>query len=492
VTPARLIVALLATVALLGAATPAPSPSATPPPVIGPMVTVTAEPGPPTEHWLLVSDVHFNPFADPALVDALASAPVSGWEALFRSSTQRAPSGYGTDTNDVTLDSALTAMRLADPVPDVVVIDGDFLAHGFQSLFQKDARVHGDAQYRAFVDKTIAYLALRFGETFPSAQFVPSIGNNDSYCGDYESTPGSPFLAHFAAAWGGLVNRHGAADTFDPGVANGFVSGVSAAGHYVTGVPGTSMRLVVPNSVVWSSHYTNRCGNPKTDPTRAELNWLAAALHPATGAPPTIVITHIPPGIDVYSSLQGKTPVLTYADAPNTEVPALLDAPAAGVSLMLTGHFHTDGFRIVGFGGPHPVPLLTVPSISPIFGNAPAFVDARVFPRTATIVDATTYAMGGLPALSSGAPTTIAWNAEYSYHLAFHLPGLDANGLHALQDELVSDPTIRADFEKWFVSGSPVEQMTDVNWPAYWCADVDLTVASWESCLAQQPGTAHQ
>jgi hypothetical protein len=489
VNPARLVVSLLAAVALLGAASPAPI--ATPTPAgLAPMATVTAEPGPPTERWLLVSDVHFNPFADPTLVDTLAATPVSGWEAIFRSSTRHAPSGYGTDTDDVTLDSALTEMRIADPAPDVVVIDGDFLAHGFQSLFQKDARAHGDPQYRVFVDKTIAYLALRFGETFPSAQFVPSIGNNDSYCGDYESAPGSPFLAHFAAAWASLVHRHGAADTFDPGVANGFVTGISAAGHYVTGVPGTAMRLVVPNSVVWSSRYDDRCGNPKTDPARAELTWLAGALHPAIGAPPTIVITHIPPGIDVYSSLQGKTPVLTYADAPNTEVPALIDAPAAGVSLILTGHFHTDGFRIVGFGGPHPVPLLTVPSISPIFGNAPAFVDARVFPRTGTIVDATTYAMTGLPALSTGAPTTIAWNAEYSYRQAFHLPGLDANGLHALQDELVSEPTLRADFEKWFVSGSPVEQMTEVNWPAYWCADVDLTVTAWQTCLAQQPGAA--
>jgi len=56
---ARAAAALLASLALFGAA-------ATPPP------------GPPTQRWLLVSDVHFDPFADPTLVDALAATPVAG------------------------------------------------------------------------------------------------------------------------------------------------------------------------------------------------------------------------------------------------------------------------------------------------------------------------------------------------------------------------------------------------------------------------------
>jgi len=475
-------IALCAALALLGVAQAVPIGPGTP------LTRMTPAPGPPTQRWLLVSDVHFNPFADATLVDKLAAAPPAGWEAIFTSSAQRTPSGYGTDTNDALLDSALTSMRLNDPAPLVVVIDGDFLAHGFQSLFDKTAHVHTDAAYRAFVDKTIAYLALRFGETFPEAQFVPSIGNNDSYCGDYKSAPGSPFLAHFAAAWSPLVHRHGASDAADGG-ADDFVAGISAAGHYVTDVPGMHLRLVVPNSVVWSANYDDQCGDPHRNPPQAELAWLTRTLHRPSAAP-TWLVTHIPPGIDVYSSLQGKTPVTTYAAAYTSAVPDLIDAPWAGVQTVLTGHFHTDGFRIVGFGGPHPVPLLTIPSISPIFANAPAYVDARVF--EATIVDATTYVLAGLPTLAtSGAPPALTWDAEYSYAKDLHLPGLDANGLHALQDELVSDPAVRTNFEKWFVSGSPVESMTDTNWPAYWCADVDLTVAAWQTCLAQQPGAAH-
>ena len=461
---ARAAAALLASLALFGAA-------ATPPP------------GPPTQRWLLVSDVHFDPFADPTLVDALAATPVAGWEAVFTTGAQRGLSGYGTDADDALLDSALTAMRVAEPAPAVVLIDGDFLAHGFRSRFEKTARVHDEAAYRAFVDKTIAYLALRFGAAFPSAQFVPSIGNNDSYCGDYESAPGSPFLAHFAAVWAPLAQRGGAAPAFR--------NDVAAAGHYVSGVPGTALRLVVANSVVWSAHYDDRCGDPHADPAQAELTWLAAALHPAGAAPPTWVVTHIPPGIDVYASLQGKTPTPTYADGPAAQVPALVDAPAANVTAFIAGHFHTDGFRIVGAGSTHPVPLLLVPSISPIFGNAPAFFDARVDPASGTVVDATAYALSGLPALGQPDPSTpTTWSAEYTVSSAYHLVALDAKGVTALQHARADDADVRASFERWFVSGSPIASMTEANWPAYWCADADLTVSAWQTCLAQQPGAA--
>lgn len=49
-------------------------------------------------------------------------------------------------------------------------------------------------------------LAKRFDATFPRAQSVIALGNNDSDCGDY----GSPSRAHLRAvarAWEPLVNR---------------------------------------------------------------------------------------------------------------------------------------------------------------------------------------------------------------------------------------------------------------------------------------------
>ncbi len=435
-------------------------------------------PAPATEHWLLVSDVHFDPFADAAIVDRLAAAPPSGWAAIFAAAHDPLD-GLGTDTNDTLLESSLAEMHATTPDPAVVLIDGDFLAHQFRTLFDRTAHVHDDGAYRAFIDKTIAFLALRFGTVFPHAAILPSIGNNDSYCGDYMSTPNSPFLAHMAAAWGPLIARGTQAPDF--------AATFSSAGHYVATVNGTPIRIVVPNSVVWSASYTNSCGDPKASPMQDELTWFASALHADRRGERTWVLTHIPPGIDVYSSLGSHAPVLTYSAAPAVQIPALVDGADTFVTTFIAGHLHTNGFRIVSGGGASDaVPVLTVPSISPIFANDPSYFDATVSTATGTIADYTAYALGGLlphgMLASGGGP---AWSTEYSFSGAYgETDGVTAASLGDLQGKLATDAAVRAKFETWFVSGSPVHGMTESNWRAYWCSDARLTASDWASCAA--------
>jgi hypothetical protein len=44
------------------------------------------EPGPGEGVFLIVSDLHFDPFADPAIVKELAAADVHAWPAIFKGS----------------------------------------------------------------------------------------------------------------------------------------------------------------------------------------------------------------------------------------------------------------------------------------------------------------------------------------------------------------------------------------------------------------------
>ncbi len=188
-------------------------------------------PGGPTppQQWLLVSNVHFTPYDDPSLIPQLLAAPASRWHAILATST-RPPSPYFSDTNFALFESALTAMQATIPNPPVVIIPGDFMAHKFPEQFAKYAPDAPPGAYDEFVDKTIAFLAAEFNATFPKAQFLITVGNNDGYCGNYMSTPNSPFLAHMAAAWGPLVDRNGNA----PNCAAQF----SRAGYYTATLPG--------------------------------------------------------------------------------------------------------------------------------------------------------------------------------------------------------------------------------------------------------------
>src|SRR5689334_12519597 len=111
------------------------------------------------ETFLSVSDIHFDPFADPSLVPKLEAADVSQWGAILGSSGETTFSTYGHDINDALLRSAVAQMKTAIPSPSFVLISGDFLAHKFQQTYQQYATDKSQAAYTAFVTKTIAYVA---------------------------------------------------------------------------------------------------------------------------------------------------------------------------------------------------------------------------------------------------------------------------------------------------------------------------------------------
>jgi sphingomyelin phosphodiesterase acid-like 3 len=157
------------------------------------------------ETFLSVSDIHFDPFADPSLVAQLEAAEVQQWAAVFASSSKTAFSTYGSDVNDPLLRSAIAEMKQRVPSPAFVLISGDFLAHDFQKTYQQYATDKSQAAYTAFVTKTIAYVAGLLRDAYPHVRIYPTLGNNDSDCGDYAVAPDGVFLANFRDVWKPLV-----------------------------------------------------------------------------------------------------------------------------------------------------------------------------------------------------------------------------------------------------------------------------------------------
>jgi hypothetical protein len=116
---------------------------------------------------------------------------------IFASSTQTSLGAYGSDINDALLRSAVAEMKTQIANPAFVMISGDFLAHGFQKNYQQYATDKSQAAYTAFVTKTIAYVAGKLRDAYPTVPLYPTLGNNDSDCGDYAVAPDSTFLANF-------------------------------------------------------------------------------------------------------------------------------------------------------------------------------------------------------------------------------------------------------------------------------------------------------
>ncbi len=373
--------------------------------------------------WLFVSDIHLDP-------------------------TGRYGNGtLGEDTNPELFDSAVAEMRRRDPDPPVVVIDGDFLAHDFKNKLAVP---------------TMRLIARRFARTFPHAQFVLALGNEDSNCGDYHIPAGTTFLREVADAWEPLVNRNGAAPHFR--------ETFTRDGFYEERLPLPGVRAVVLDDVFWSPRYSNACGGTAA-PALATIRSLDAAL--AERPQTTWVFMHIPPGVDAYSTahLAHGLIVVPFLDqrAKDAFIQSVTD-PSHLVTLIVAAHTHKFSFRLAS-DGRTAVPILSVPSISPIFLNAPSFLTVHVN-ATGTIVAVADWTRIAHQWADRGGLTTLG------------MPDISVASIRRLQRRLAADPALRSTFAALYNGGTRPE-ITPKNWRFYWCATTELTSTAFRYCTSQ-------
>lgn len=219
-------------------------------------------------HFLMMSDVHFDPMADPKLVDRLALAEPEEWQAILESSADKSLGRYGADSNWALLGSALRQAKQVLSNPAFVILPGDFLPHNFRRRFDVDAADHSDAAYRLFVRKTMQFLASQLEQTFPDTPILPALGNDDAVCGNYQLQPGGPFLADTLPILRVFVGALGSP---------GFDRNWTSYGNY--SVMAHGLRIIFPNTVFFSPRYRNACGSSDdADPGSATLAWVETEL----------------------------------------------------------------------------------------------------------------------------------------------------------------------------------------------------------------------
>jgi sphingomyelin phosphodiesterase acid-like 3 len=437
------------------------------------LVLFAAAPALADGRFLALSDVHFDPMADPALVDRLNSAAPEAWAQIFATAADKSLGRAGRDTDWPLLSSALAAMKEALPHPDFVVMAGDFLAHNFRAHFDATATNHTDAAYRAFVARTMRFLALELQRTFPNTPILPVLGNNDSYCGDYRVTPGGGFLKDMLPTMRGLLRGAAGAD---------FARDWPSLGNYSARLPPLPhVRIVALGDVFFSPHYSAACGGMTAgDPGKRTLAWLADTLAAARRAQEHVwLVYHIPPGIDDYATARfGACPqriVPLWKPAYASEFAALLKKYADTITANLAGHLHIDTLRL----DDRTAFILTIPAVSPIFGQNPAFKTLS-YDAAERLADATTYE---LPSLSGGA----AWVPEYRFTSEWRLPHLDLAGLDQLYHKIGGEPQTRA---RWL---SLYAVSNSSFWPseaaekgkrtrAAYCAAGHLSAAGFAAC----------
>lgn len=385
------------------------------------------------ETWLVVSDIHLDPFD--------------------RSSQPSAP---GFDTNLALFEAAVSQMKASAPDPDVILLPGDFLMHDF-AQHVPSAEGTEEAALR-----TMHKIAETLGRTFPNAQFGIALGNNDTPCGDYASGDGSAYQSALARIWAPLVDRRGASPQF--------AASFGRSGYYSATLPVPGLQLVALNTVLFSSRYRGNCGRGDGAAADRQISWLADTL--ARSRARNVVMMHIPPGFDAFSTeYVGGLVALPFLNAQeNRRLIAALSTSRDRVAYAVAGHTHHFDLRVAGG-----VPVVVFGSLSPIFGGDPAFYVLRVFPD-GSLHDIETHSFD---------EARQSWLPARDFDRMWGVTRIDGASAAALHARLASDPQARETWDQVAGSGagfagiSPAWQRR--MWRVAWCAQ-DLRIPNFAQC----------
>lgn len=435
---------------------------------------------------VVFSDVHFNPFYDPTLFPALVAAEASDWVNIFKTSSITAPSAPGGDTNYPLLARALAGIQQNLGASPLIIFTGDILGHGIPQMFYP--RYYGSlgmpvpttpdaaavAAMKAFTDKVVAFFMDQVREAVGRIPVVFAVGNGDSYSGygpnilDSSLQPDNSFLVNTA-------------DLFYTKFLNGmvdyqtFLSTFKVGGYYAVEPAGTNLMVIGLNTILFCQGFSTG-PNANDNIVAAELDWLASRLAEATVKDKKVwLLMHAPPGgvPDATAKLisNGQIPraVMMWYPVYQAKFLQILENYPGLISLTLAGHTHMDEYRMLSSSSA----LEITPSISPWFGNNPAF---KVFTISGDTLRPTDFSSLNYDLAVN--PTS--FNNYYTFSTAYSSQGFLDTSLAQLTPALVTDTAKQALYRGHYYSGNssliPIvypfgnsyTPITDATWPVYW------------------------
>jgi len=422
-----------------------------------------------TNSFIAVADIHFDPFhackpnAPCPLVAELNQADASQWTKIFEKYDTGAVSTYDSDTNYPLLKSSLIAVnqQVVKTSPKFVLIVGDFIGHEYKDKYETYVHDNSPVDYQNFVKKTFQFLQQQMQKTFGNIPIYITIGNNDTYDGDYIMVPKGKFFNDMTSIWLPLLRKN----------TGTFKKTFPIAGYYsVTPASEPRLRIIVLNSIL----FMEQAKSPSTDEAaKKQLIWLKSQLNYAEKAKQKVLlVTHVPVGIDSFKTAKGSRGNIVSFWLPNytKEFLKLIKQYQPVVSGMVSGHIHMDIFQVLK-SGPNPVFNTSVPSISPVFGNNPGFKVYNYAPGSLMLQDYTTFY------LDEGRSRP-KWKLEYSFNNAY-----DSNCKTC--DLITDSQKFNTDITKKYYSlSSEKVKFAKEHWlPYIWCGIKNITVNDYQTCL---------
>jgi len=461
--------------------------------VAAPALAQTARPHEAAVRVLMVSDIHFEPFRDPGKVKKLAAAPVARWGAILGAppsadragkfaALQKNCHGKGIDTDYTLLASSLRAMHADANGARFITVSGDLLSHDFSCKYTTLFPHSTAAGYQAFAAKTLEFVMHELRGAFPGVPVYAALGNNDSGCGDYHLDASGQFLAATGPAMLADVPRAERTPARRD---------YRALGDYSVTLPAPlrRTRLLVVDDLFMSEKYATCGGKHDAAPAAEQIAWLRSQLERARRNREQVwVMSHIPPGIDPFSTIRKMTNVCA-GDKPamflsSDALPAAIADFGDVVRLAIFAHTHMDELRLLRAPEPgkheNPVALKMIPSISPVHGNNPSFVIASVDAATAVLKDYRVIAASNLTGVDT------KWSEEYDFDRAYDEPAFSSASVEQLIAGFRADARAKTQASEDYLRDYYVgdrSQLLKLFWPEYVCTLDHYTAAGFKACM---------
>ncbi len=445
---------------------------------------------------LLIGDIHFDPFHDPAKVQQLVDTPVSRWSSILTAppspnqqqafaALRQMCSARGVDTPYTLLESSLEAMRSQQPDAKFITVSGDLIAHAFFCRYTTLLPRSTQSDYQAFVLKTLSFVMGELRASFTNAPVYVALGNNDTVCDDYRLDAGSDFLFQT-----GKIVAEGLTSSQQQQALRSFANG----GYYSLPMEGSvrNTRLIVVNDLFMSPKYRTCADRLDSAAAATEMTWLREQLKQARRLGQGVwLMGHIPPGVDPYSTV-AKFRDICGNEAPemflsSDELADLLIEYGDVVRLGIFAHSHMDEMRLLEPPGRNPhasfehsVAIKMVPSISPINGNNPSFTIARVNPSSGVLEDYEVIAASN----QTGIATT--WSREYDFTQTYHKAQFSPATVKELITEFENDRGAKslasAEYIRNLYVGDRSSEFKPF-WSQYVCVLLNHTAKAFAACV---------
>lgn len=429
-------------------------------------------PYPGTGMFLMLSDIHFDPYADPAIMEQLGAKPLAACQAPSSGSFSK----FGSDTNYPLLKSTLDHVEATAAQNhihyDYVIVTGDLLAHSFDGRYHQCVGSDAEA-YRKFVSGTVRFVDGMIAKALPGVPIFTALGNNDSDSGDY-AEPSKSFLQNVGSDW-----RRGWGNVPTP-AKDAALASFARAGNYAVPHPTVpSNELVILNTDLWTARNKQACSEADSDPG-GQFQWLEGVLGQVkrTGGTATLIM-HVLPGIDGMKSSTGL-PQPFWTDLCTRKLIGTLTDYRGVVREMYAGHIHRDDFRIFPDRDGKPLCAIhIVPAVSPVYMDNPAVEIGWYDKRDGALRDFATVA------LDLGNPQP-SWGLEYVFSRDYGRPRPDLATLEDLSRQIHDgnpQSGVGEKYAQYYGAGVSVF-LTPDNWLNYACAQTEITATGFAQCRA--------